>query len=72
MYFEGFFIAIMLRCIFPSFRNLKNTIPAVQAIDTQTLIGFVLAFIFTIPFMAIHTSKLRHCELSLTLLQPAR
>ncbi|KAL7421102.1 hypothetical protein Q5752_003986 [Cryptotrichosporon argae] len=60
LYFEGVFIAIMLSCIFPSFKNMDNTIPVSQGISTQNMIGFFLAFVFTIPFMAIHTQKLRY------------
>ncbi|KAH7316989.1 allantoin permease [Stachybotrys elegans] len=60
LYFEGQFISICLRCIFPSWANLPNNIPADQYITTQTMIGFFLAFVFTIPFLLVHTSRIRH------------
>ncbi|WWC71819.1 uncharacterized protein I206_105778 [Kwoniella pini CBS 10737] len=60
LYFEGQFISLMLRCIFPSWERLTNTIPESQGITLQVLIGFVLAFIVTIPFMLIHTTKIKH------------
>jgi nucleobase:cation symporter-1, NCS1 family len=31
-----------------------------QEITTQVMIGFFLAFIFTLPLMLVHTSKIRH------------
>jgi NCS1 family nucleobase:cation symporter-1 len=75
IYFMGQFISVMLRCIFPSWARIENTIPVSQAITTfvlplkpshaasslyfrQDLVGFVLAFIVTIPFMLIHTTKI--------------
>ncbi|WRT70427.1 uncharacterized protein IL334_007425 [Kwoniella shivajii] len=60
LYFEGQFISVMLRCIFPSWARLTNTIPESQGITLQVFIGFVLAFVVTIPFMMIHTSKIKH------------
>ncbi|RDW75296.1 hypothetical protein BP6252_06438 [Coleophoma cylindrospora] len=60
MYYEGQFISICLRCIFPGWNKIPNDIPASQQITTQTMVGFFLAFLFTIPFMFIHTTKIRH------------
>ncbi|WWD22235.1 hypothetical protein CI109_106726 [Kwoniella shandongensis] len=60
LYFEGQFISIMLRCIFPSWETMKNTIPESQGITLQVFIGFLVAFIVTMPFMLIHTTKIRH------------
>jgi NCS1 family nucleobase:cation symporter-1 len=60
LYFEGQFISICLRCIFPSWWEIPNGIPASQYITTQGMVAFFLAFVFTIPFMFIHTTKIRH------------
>ncbi|OCF39735.1 hypothetical protein I317_06459 [Kwoniella heveanensis CBS 569] len=60
LYFEGQFISIILRCIFPSWATMHNPIPAAQGITIQVLIGFIIAFIFTIPFMLIHTTKIHY------------
>lgn len=60
LYFEGQFISICLRCIFPSWQDIPNGIPADQHITTQTMIGFFLAFLFTIPFLFVHTSRIQH------------
>ena len=60
LYFEGQFISICLRCIFPSWEKVPNKIPANQYITTQTMVGFFMAFCFTIPFLFIHTSKIQH------------
>lgn len=34
IYFGGYFISIILRCIFSSFNNMKNTIPLSQNVTT--------------------------------------
>ncbi|KAL2009205.1 hypothetical protein VTN00DRAFT_7399 [Thermoascus crustaceus] len=60
LYYEGQFISICLRCIFPSWGRIHNVIPESQHITTQGMVGFFLAFIFTIPLMFIHTTKIRH------------
>ena len=60
LYFEGQFVSVCLRCIFPSWERLPNGIPADQYITTQGMVGFFLAFVFTLPFMFIHTTKIRH------------
>lgn len=60
MYFEGQFISICLRCIFSSWTSIPNGIPADQYITTQTMVGFFLAFLFTIPFLFVHTSRIQH------------
>ncbi|WWD03446.1 hypothetical protein V865_001498 [Kwoniella europaea PYCC6329] len=60
LYFEGQFISIMLRCIFPSWARMRNTIPESQGITLQVLVGFVIAFFVTMPFMFIHTTKIHY------------
>ncbi|OKL63541.1 hypothetical protein UA08_02038 [Talaromyces atroroseus] len=41
-------------------RAILGVIWASQQITTQGMIGFFLAFVFTLPLMLIHTSKIRH------------
>ncbi|KAK2741787.1 hypothetical protein FQN57_005531 [Myotisia sp. PD_48] len=60
LYYEGQFISICLRCIFPGWSRIPNKIPANQYITTQGMVGFFLAFLTAIPFMFIHTTKIRH------------
>ncbi|KAK2785270.1 hypothetical protein FQN53_007846 [Emmonsiellopsis sp. PD_33] len=60
LYYEAEFISICLRCIFPGWMNLPNNIPASQHITTQVMVSFFLAFLFAIPFMFIHPTKIRH------------
>ncbi|KKA18881.1 Allantoin permease [Rasamsonia emersonii CBS 393.64] len=60
LYFEGQFISICLRCIFPGWARLHNGIPADQYITTQGMVGFLLAFVFTLPLMLVHTARIRH------------
>ncbi|KAK5058696.1 hypothetical protein LTR84_010960 [Exophiala bonariae] len=59
LYFQGQFISICLRCIFPGWNTMKNPIPKSQEITIQTLIGYILAFFTTLPFVFIHTSKIQ-------------
>ena len=60
LYFEGQFISVCLRCIFPGWMKIHNGIPESQHITTQVMLGFFFAFLCTIPFLFIHTSKIRH------------
>lgn len=60
MYFEGQFISICLRCIFSGWEKIPNGIPESQFITTQTMVGFFLAFLCTIPFLFVHTSRIQH------------
>jgi NCS1 family nucleobase:cation symporter-1 len=60
LFFEGQFISVCLRCIFPGWARVPNHIPANQYITTQGMVGFFLAFLCTLPFMLIHTTKIRH------------
>lgn len=59
LYFTGQFISVCLRCIFPSWERIPNDIPESQHITTQVMVGFFLAFVFTLPFLFIHTSRIQ-------------
>jgi nucleobase:cation symporter-1, NCS1 family len=50
----------MLRCIFTGWEKIPNDIPPSQYTTTQGLVGFFLAFCVTMPFMFVHTVKIRH------------
>jgi NCS1 family nucleobase:cation symporter-1 len=54
LYFQGQFISICLRCIFPGWEKIPNNIPAGQYITTHTMVGFFLAFLF------VHTARIQH------------
>ncbi|KAK6380097.1 hypothetical protein LTS17_005285 [Exophiala oligosperma] len=71
LYFEGQFISVCLRCIFPGWEKIHNSIPADQYITTQVMVGFFLAFLFTIPFLFIHTSKIQHLFSVKSVIMPA-
>lgn len=60
LYFEGQFVSVCLRCIFPGWARIHNGIPESQHITTQSMLGFFFAFLFTLPFLFIHTSKIQH------------
>ncbi|KAK9421706.1 hypothetical protein SUNI508_05636 [Seiridium unicorne] len=57
-YWGGLAANIVLSAIFPSFRNLANTIPESSAITTKQLIGFIIYIIIFTSMMFIHPSKL--------------
>lgn len=50
---------VMLGAIWPSFLTLKNTIPAHQGIETNTMIAFVLFWLVQVPFLYMHPNNLR-------------
>jgi NCS1 family nucleobase:cation symporter-1 len=52
-------VLVMLGAIWPSFLTLKNTIPASQGIETNTMISFVLFWIIQLPFLYMHPNNLR-------------
>lgn len=52
-------ISLILSSIFPSFFNLKNTLPESFPIDTKQLIGFFLYHIISFPFLMIPPEKLK-------------
>lgn len=58
LYFTGQFISVILRCIFSGWSKIPNGIPVSQGITTQEMVGFFLAFLVTLPFMFVHTSKI--------------
>ncbi|EGE00988.1 uracil permease [Trichophyton equinum CBS 127.97] len=60
LYYQGQLISVCLRCVFPGWNKIPNTIPANQAVTVQGLVGFFLALLSTLPFMFIHTTKIRH------------
>lgn len=60
LYYEGQFISVCLRCIFPGWQRIPNEFPANQYITTQGMLGFFFAFLLTLPFMYIHPTKIRH------------
>lgn len=67
LYFTGQFISVILRCIFSGWSKIPNGIPVSQGITTQEMVGFFLAFLVTLPFMFIHTSKITPRKLDLQL-----
>src|SRR4051794_8164536 len=59
-YFEGQFVSICLRYIFTGWDEIRNGIPASQQTATHGIVGFFVAFLITLPFMLIHTPKIRY------------
>ncbi|KFA46180.1 hypothetical protein S40293_03751 [Stachybotrys chartarum IBT 40293] len=58
-YWGGLAAAVVLSSIFPTFQNLRNTLPESAAITTKQLIGFVCYILVFTPMMFIHPSKLQ-------------
>lgn len=49
----------MIGAIWPSFHNIKNTLPEGLGIDTEGLIGFLILFLFQAPLACIPVHKLK-------------
>jgi NCS1 family nucleobase:cation symporter-1 len=58
-YWGGLAATVVLSSIFPSFENMKNTLPLSAAITTQELVGFLCYMIVFTPMMFVHPSKLQ-------------
>jgi nucleobase:cation symporter-1, NCS1 family len=52
-------ITIMISAIWPSYGNIKNTIPLDQGITTQGMISYFLFWIIQLPLLLIPPTKLR-------------
>lgn len=53
-------MTVLLTAIWPSFANIKNTIPASQGITTSGMIGFLLYFLLQLPFLCIPYTKIQY------------
>jgi NCS1 family nucleobase:cation symporter-1 len=53
-------MTVLLTAIWPSFKNVHNTIPADQGIDTKGMIGFLLYFLLQLPFLCIPYTKVQY------------
>jgi hypothetical protein len=52
-------VRVMIGAIWPSFLTMKNTIPASQGIETNTMISFFLFWLLSVPFLCMHPNNLR-------------
>lgn len=50
-------MAVLLTAIWPSYANIKNTIPLDQGITTSGMIAFFLYFLLQLPFLCIPYTK---------------
>ncbi|ODN78059.1 hypothetical protein L202_05139 [Cryptococcus amylolentus CBS 6039] len=55
----GVFISLMIEAIWPSYANLKNSIPASQGATSKDFLSFFLFWLLQFPFIFIHPSKLK-------------
>ncbi|GAA5847046.1 hypothetical protein JCM9279_002667 [Rhodotorula babjevae] len=58
-YQGGTGVKICLTAIWPSFANLKNTLPESAGVDSSSMLCFFLFWAFQFPFTLIHPRKLR-------------
>jgi cytosine/uracil/thiamine/allantoin permease len=65
-YYGGQAMALMLGAVFPSFNNMKNTLPAAAAITTKDLIGFMIFAAVYCPILLV----IRPHQLRLGLYEP--
>jgi len=53
-------MVVLLTAIWPSYANIPNHIPESQGISTGGMCGFVLYFLFQLPFLCIPYTKIQH------------
>ncbi|KAK5136691.1 hypothetical protein LTR08_002344 [Meristemomyces frigidus] len=53
-------MTILLTAIWPSFKNIPNSIPESEGITTGGMIGFVLYFLLQLPFLCIPYHKIQY------------
>lgn len=53
-------MAVLLEATWPSYANIKNTIPEDQGISTGGMIGFLLYFLLQLPFLCIPYTKVQY------------
>ncbi|TVY73399.1 putative permease [Lachnellula suecica] len=53
-------VTIMLMAIWPSYGNIKNTIPESQGIDSKGMISYFLFWLIQLPLLLIPPTKLRY------------
>ncbi|KAF2113881.1 permease for cytosine/purines, uracil, thiamine, allantoin-domain-containing protein [Lophiotrema nucula] len=63
-------VRVMLGAIWPSFLTLKNTIPADQGIETNTMVAFVIFWILQVPFLYMHPNNLRWLFMAKSVIVP--
>ncbi|GAA6032737.1 hypothetical protein JCM8097_000767 [Rhodosporidiobolus ruineniae] len=59
-YLAGNLTAQMIGAIWPSYLNIKNTLPEGLGITTQTLVGFILYWLVQTPVSCIKVEKMRY------------
>ncbi|CEN62715.1 hypothetical protein ASPCAL09347 [Aspergillus calidoustus] len=64
-------VVVMLGAIWPSFLNIPNGLPEGEGITTQGMVGFLLFWLFQIPFLLVHPNQLRWLFLFKSIIVPA-
>ena len=54
----GGIVVVMLGAIWPSFLNIRNTLPEDLGITTQGMIGFLILWLFQAPLACVPIRKL--------------
>ncbi|RDW82642.1 uracil permease-1 [Coleophoma cylindrospora] len=57
-YYGANFASICIRCIWPSWTSLQNTIPASQGVTTQQMVALLVFWLLSMPFIFIHPRNL--------------
>lgn len=63
-------VKCMIAAIWPSFLTLRNTIPASQGIETNTMISFFLFWLLQVPFLCMHPNNLRWLFMAKSIIVP--
>ena len=53
-------MAVLFTAIWPSFKNIHNTIPLSEGIDTAGMIAFLCYFLLQLPFLCIPYTKVQY------------
>jgi cytosine/uracil/thiamine/allantoin permease len=63
-------IKVMIGAIWPSFLTLKNGIPESQGIETNTMVGYLIFWLVSLPFLCMHPNKLRWLFMAKSVIVP--
>ncbi|THC96548.1 hypothetical protein EYZ11_003992 [Aspergillus tanneri] len=59
-YIGGQCVAIMIRAIWPSYKNVPNTLSASSGVDSQNFLSFFLFWLISLPALWFPVHKIRH------------
>lgn len=64
------FHSLVIRALVPSFANIRNTMPEGSNMTTQSFIGFILFWAFSLPALYFPVHQIRHLFTVKTIIVP--